>query len=149
MGEIIRHMRKNRCRIIFFRYRIISPRRDVVFVQNFFCSVLLKVCPILLGKFFKNRQKSEIMNCQFVFIFRHELRRFLDIRTYFIFTQKAQKYTEFAPQVFRHKNIRTYFVFTQRRKGREALCPFVLLSKTLHADYAEPRRRFAKLCAFA
>ena len=28
------------------------------------------------------------------------------------FTQNSQKYTEFAPQVFRHKNIRAYFVFT-------------------------------------
>ena len=52
-------MRKNMCRIIFLRCRKISPRRDVVFVQNFFCPALLKVCPILLGKFFKNMQKSE------------------------------------------------------------------------------------------
>ena len=38
---------------------------------------------------------------------------------------------------------------TQRRKGREALRTFVLMSKILHADNAEPRRRFAELCAFA
>ena len=86
-------MRKNMCRIIFFMCRIISPRRDVVFVQNFFCPALLKVCSILLGKFFKNRQKSEIMNCQFVFIFRHGLRRFLDIRTeeHILFSRKGAK----------------------------------------------------------
>ena len=35
---------------------------------------------------------------------------------------------------------------TQRRK---ALRTFVLMSKILHADNAEPRRRFAELCAFA
>ena len=93
--------------------------------------------------------------------FRHK-----NTRAYFIFRQNSRKYTEFAPHASAKvcavcvRQIRSEGILclpwipvwknlTQRRKGREALCTFVLMSKILHADNAEPRRRLAKLCAFA
>ena len=57
--------------------------------------------------------------------------------------RKTQKNLHVFARIYTEKRL------TQRRKGREALRTFVLMSKILHADNAEPRRRFAELCDFA